>query len=143
MTNEYRKNTHTIFQIEVHIIWVTKYRYKVLTGDIAERTRELVRRICEENRAQIVSGVVFANHVHILLSIDNGTSLSTLMKYIKGKTSHQLQMEFASLRKQYWGQRLWARGYFAVSVGNVSDQMVKDYIEHHFDGTEGDVFRIA
>ena len=143
MTNEYRKNTHTIFRIEVHIIWVTKYRYKVLTGDIAERTRELVRRICEENKAQIVSGVVSANHVHILLSIDPSVSLSTLMKYIKGKTSHQLQMEFASLRKQYWGQRLWARGYFAVSVGNVSEQMVKDYIEHHFDGTEGDVFRIA
>lgn len=143
MTHEYRKNTHTIFRIEVHIIWVTKYRYKVLAGDIAERTRELVRRICEENKAQIISGVVSADHVHILLSLDPSISLSTLMKYIKGKTSHQLQMEFASLRKQYWGQRLWARGYFAVSVGNVSEQMVKDYIEHHFDGTEGDAFRIA
>ncbi len=74
MTIEYRKNTHTIFRIEVHLVWVTKYRYKVLTGDIAERTRELVRRIYEENKAQILSGVVSANHVHILLSIDPSIS---------------------------------------------------------------------
>lgn len=143
MTHDYRKNTHTIFRIEIHVIWVTKYRRKVLVGDVAERTRELIRRICIENKAEIRSGVVSANHIHVLLSIDPSTSISTLLKYIKGKTSHQLQMEYPSLRKQYWGQRLWARGYFAVSVGNVSEEMVKEYIEHHFDGTEGDAFRIG
>ena len=62
---------------------------------------------------------------------------------MKGKTSHTLQMEFESLRKRYWGQHLWARGYFAVSVGNITDEIVKQYLEHHFEGTEGeDAFRI-
>lgn len=65
------------------------------------------------------------------------------MRYVKGKTSRKLQMEFPSLRKRYWGQHLWARGYFAVSTGNVTDEMIKRYIEHHFEG-EGteDSFRV-
>ncbi|MBP9748680.1 IS200/IS605 family transposase [Patescibacteria group bacterium] len=144
MSEDYRKGSHTIFSLQLHIIWITKYRYKVLKGEIADRTRQLVRRICAEERAEILSGVVSPDHIHILVSIDPSISVSTLVKYLKGKTSHTLQMEFHSLKKRYWGQHLWARGYFAVSVGNVTDAVVKQYIEHHFEG-EGaeDPFRIT
>jgi putative transposase len=144
MTKEYRKGSHTIFNIQIHLCWLTKYRYKVLTGDLALRTRDLLRRICVEENVEILKGTVSSDHIHIAVSLDPSTNISTLVKFLKGKTSHQLQMEFPELRKKYWGQHLWARGYFAVSVGNVSTEMIKAYIEHHItEGTEGeDVFRI-
>ena len=143
MTNDYRKSSHTTFNIQLHISWITKYRYKVLTGTVALRAKELIRRICNEENAEIISGSISPDHVHILISIDPSTSVSHLVKFLKGKTSHQLQMEFPELRKRYWGQHLWARGYFAVSVGNVSAKMIQEYIEHHFEGKQGqDSFRI-
>ena len=143
MTNEYRKSSHTIFNIQLHISWITKYRFKVLKGAIGERTKELIRRICTEENVEILSGAVASDHIHILVSIDPSISVSHLVKFLKGKTSHKLQLEFPELRKKYWGQHLWARGYFAVSVGNVTSKMIQDYIEHHFEGTEGqDSFRV-
>lgn len=143
MTDEYRKSSHTLFSIQLHIAWITKYRYKVLRGAIGIRARDLIRRICVEENVEILSGAVSLDHVHILVSIDPSTPVSTLVKFLKGKTSRKLQMEFPELKKRYWGQHLWARGYFVVSVGNVTKQMVKDYIEHHFEGKEGeDSFRV-
>jgi len=125
-------------------VWITKYRYKVLSGDVAIRARDLIRRICTEERAEILSGVVSKDHVHLMVSIDPSTSVSKLVQYLKGKTSRKLQQEFPHLRKRYWGQHLWARGYFAVSTGNVSSKMVKAYIEHHFEEEDDgkDAFRI-
>ncbi len=143
MSTPYRHSSHSIFSIHLHLVWITKYRYRVLTGDVGVRTKELIRRICVEEGADILSGSISPDHVHLLLSINPSISVSTLMRYVKGKTSRKLQMEFPSLRKRYWGQHLWARGYFAVSTGNVTDEMIKRYIEHHFEG-EGteDSFRV-
>jgi len=144
MGKHYRKSSHSVFSIEVHIVWISKYRYKVLKGDVAIRTRDLIRRICTEENAEILSGVVSDDHVHILVSIDPSTSISKLVQYLKGKTSRKLQQEFPHLKKRYWGQHLWARGYFAVSTGNVSSKMIEEYIAHHFEEDEQnrDLFRI-
>jgi len=143
MVTEYRKSSHSVFSLQVHIAWITKYRYKVLKGEIGQRAKELIRRICSEENVEILSGSISPDHVHILVSIDPSTSVSKIVKFLKGKTSRKLQMEFPELKKRYWGQHLWARGYFAVSVGNVTSEMVKEYIEHHFEGKEGaDSFRL-
>jgi len=80
---------------------------------------------------EILSGVVAKDPVHVLVSIPPQVSVSKLIQKLKGKSSYKLQREFKSLRKQYWGQRMWARGYFACSTGNITDEMVKDYIENH------------
>ena len=143
MTNEYRKSSHSVFNLQIHLSWITKYRFKILKGAIGQRTKDLIRRICVEENVEILSGAIAPDHVHILVSIDPSISVSRLVKFLKGKTSRKLQMEFPELRKRYWGQHLWARGYFAVSVGNVSAQMIREYIEHHFEGREGeDAFRV-
>ena len=143
MTNEYRKSSHSTFNLQVHLSWITKYRFKILKGAIGSRAKHLIRRICVEENVEILSGAIAPDHVHILVSIDPSLSVSHLVKFLKGKTSRKLQMEFPELRKRYWGQHLWARGYFAVSVGNVSSQMIREYIEHHFEGREGeDSFRV-
>ena len=103
MTNEYRKSSHSIFRLQVHLCWITKYRYKVLKNEIAIRTKELIRRICIEENVEIISGVVALDHVHILISLDPSTSVAKIIKYIKGKTSRKLQIEFPELKKKYWG----------------------------------------
>ncbi len=87
-------------------------------------------------RVKILSGVVAKDHVYILVSIPPQVSVSKVIQKLKDKSSYKLQREFGSLRKEYWGQRMWARGYFACVTGNVTDEMVKDYIENHAERTD-------
>jgi putative transposase len=132
---EYQKGSYSIHSLQYHIVFCTKYRYRVLTGQIAIRVRELVREICAANYIGIISGSMNPDHVHLLLSIPPYLSLLKVVQSIKGKTSRKLQQEFAELRKKYWGQYFWARGYFVVTVGNVNEEEVQRYIEeqelHH------------
>ncbi|MDQ6967594.1 MAG: IS200/IS605 family transposase [Mariprofundaceae bacterium] len=128
---DYRRGSHSVFQIHLHMVWCTKYRKKVLEKDIGERLREICRQICSDMSVEILSGVVAKDHVHVLVSIPPQVSVSKLIQKLKGKSSYKLQREYSSLRKQYWGQRMWARGYFACSTGNITDDMIKAYIENH------------
>jgi len=76
----------------------------------------------------IHAGSVNRDHVHMLLSIPPQLSVSRAVQYLKGRSSHKLLSEFASLRKRYWGQHLWARGYWVASSGNVTDEVWMEYI---------------
>jgi putative transposase len=108
-----------------------------------ERARGLIREICAANYVDIVSGSLSPDHVHLLVSVPPHLSLSDLIKYIKGKSSRKLQMEFPALKKRYWGQHLWARGYFAVTVGNVNQDQVQKYIENQETHHKQDNFNIS
>jgi putative transposase len=124
----YRTGSHSRFDLKYHFVWVTKYRKKVLTGAVGLRVRELVREVCRTNEIEILQGAVSADHVHVLLSCPPTLSPSKIMQYIKGKTSRKLMMEFKHIEKQYWGRHLWARGYFVASSGNVTDEVIAEYI---------------
>lgn len=130
---DYRYGSHTVYKIEYHFVWVTKYRYKVLHGDVGQRVRELVRQTCEAFEIRILKGVVSKDHVHILVSAPPELAPSEIMRRIKGRTSSKLFEEFPALKKRYWGQHFWARGYFCGTVGEVSEEMIKEYLEHHFE----------
>ena len=135
----YRYGSHTVFKIEYHFVWVTKYRYQVLKGDIALRVRELVKQTCEAFEIRIVKGVVSKDHVHILVSAPPTLAPSEIMRRIKARTSSKLFEEFPVLEKRYWGQHFWARGYFCATVGEMTESMIKDYLDHHFEpGTAKD-----
>ena len=125
----YRKSSHCAYDIKYHIVWITKYRKPVLRGAIAERTRELIRMVCSTNDVEILAGHVGTDHIHLLVSVPPHLSASKLVQYIKGNTSHKLQMEYKELNKQYWGRHLWARGYFVASSGNVTDEVILKYIQ--------------
>lgn len=131
MTQYYRKTSHTVFDCTYHLVWITKYRYPVMVGDIAVRVRDLTRQICEAEHVEIIRGTVAKDHVHIYVSVPPYLSISTLMQRIKGKTSRKIQMEFPELKQRYWGKHFWAIGYFVRTAGNVTDEMIKEYIEHH------------
>ena len=139
---DYRYGSHTVFQIEYHFVWVTKYRYKVLTAEVAERVRELVRQVCATFEIRIVSGVVSKDHVHILVSAPPNMAPSEIMRRIKGNTSSRLFEEFAHLKKKYWGRHFLARGYFCATVGQMTEEMIKQYLEHHFEPNPNDSFQM-
>ena len=96
---------------------------------MAERARDLIRQTCEARGVTIIRGAVSPDHVHILVSAPPEMSPSKLVQYIKGRSSRRLQEEFPELRKRFWGQHLWGRGYFCATVGAVDEETVKKYIE--------------
>jgi len=127
---EYLLSAHATYDLKYHVIWITKYRYKVLKGRIAERARDLIRQTCDARQVEIVRGAVSPDHIHMLLSAPPQLSPAKLVQYIKGRSSRRLQDEFPELRKRYWGQHLWARGYFCATVSAVDEDTIRRYIEN-------------
>jgi len=124
-----RTASHVQYDLEYHIVWTTKYRYKVLGGKISIRLRELIRQGCNARNVKIIKGNIGKTHIHMLVSIPPSISISKFMQYIKGRSSRLIQEEFPELKKKYWGQHLWSIGYFCRTVGIVTEEMIKEYIE--------------
>ena len=139
----YRKEGHTVYDIKYHFVWITKYRYRVLKGEVALRVRELLRQGCVSNNIRILKGSVGVDHVHMLLSCPATMSPSEIMQNLKGRTSRILQEEFPMLRKKYWGQHMWARGYFCGTVGEVDKETIERYIENQGKEETKDDFTIV
>ena len=108
------------------------------------RVRELIRQTCAALDVYIVSGHVSKDHVHLLLSVPPNRSVSEVVQRLKGRSSRLLLEEYNELRRQFWGRHLWARGYFAASTGNVTDEIIKHYIEsQELDDGDDDEFSIG
>ena len=125
----YGRGAHTVFTLHYHVVWSTKYRYQVLKGDVGLRTRELIRQTCLAYEVKILKGHVGKDHVHVLVSAPPTLAVSKLVQALKGRSSRKLQMEFPELGKRYWGRHMWGRGYFCATSGNVTDEVIKAYIE--------------
>jgi len=140
---EYRTGSHTVYDIQYHLVWVTKYRYPVLEGEVAVRARELIRQTCATRELRILQGHVSKDHVHLLVSCPPSLSPANVVQYLKGRSSRMLQDEFSHLKKRYWGQHLWARGYFCATVGAVTEEQIREYIEKHQDEAPLEDFSIG
>lgn len=143
MSVDYNKSSHAVYDIKYHIIWVTKYRYKILGGEISKRLRELVRQGCEARNITIVQGSIGRDHVHMLLSCPPSLAPSKIVQYLKGRSSRLLQDQYPELKKRYWGQHLWARGYFCATVGSVTEETIKKYIEDQELSGGNEIFKIT
>ena len=140
---EYRRGAHTVFEIHLHLVWITKYRRPALQGEIATRVRDLIRDICGQHEVSIMKGHVSKDHVHLLVSIPPSLSVSRAVQYLKGRSSHKLLSEFGILRKRYWGQHLWGRGYWVASSGNVTDEVWVEYIKNQTPPEPDDNFNVT
>ena len=136
----YRRGAHTVSDFKYHFVWKTKYSYGILKKEIGLRLRDIVRDICVENKLSIIKGNVRSNHVHVLVSAPSHLSPAKIMQYLEGKSSYRLQREFPQLRKKYWGRHLWGRGYFGSTVGAVTEEQIKQYIENQSD--EAETFKV-
>ena len=133
-----RRGSHSVHQLHVHLVWSTKYRYSVLQGEVQLRCRDLIRQICDSMDIQILKGVVSKDHVHLHLSYPPKVSVSDLVKRLKGRSARLMLDEFSELKRRYWGQHLWGIGYGAWSTGNITDEMVQEYLSHHKEGPNTD-----
>lgn len=137
-----RYGSHSVTRLTVHLVWVTKYRYHVLRGEVQKRCRELIIQICDAEDVRILKGVVSKDHVHMHIEYPPAQSVSELVKRLKGRTSRKLQQEFPHLEKRYWGRHFWAIGYGAWSTGNMTEEVIQKYLEHqrHPSNQESETF---
>ena len=125
----YRTTSHSKYDLKVHLVWAPKYRKKVLHGKVGYRIRELIREICFANDIQIISGKIAPDHVHMFISYPPYLSVSKIAQLLKGKSSRKILSENKEIKVQFWGSHFWARGYFAISSGNITDEMIMQYID--------------
>jgi putative transposase len=133
----HRSGSHSVYNLQVHLVWITKYRYHVLTGDIQLRCRDLLRQTCNTLDIQILKGVVSKDHIHLHLSYPPSLSISDIVKRLKGRSSCMLLQEFPEFRRRYWGSHFWGIGYGSWSVGNITDDLLQNYLIHHKDAPNG------
>ncbi len=113
----------------------------MLRAEDSVRVRELIRQVCRDSDVEILKGHISKEHVHLFVSILPQLTISRFVQRLKGKSSYRLLQEFANLRKVYWRRHVWARGYFCCSSGNVTDEVIKEYIEHQYHEDDTD-FRV-
>lgn len=135
---EYSKGSHTIFHHRYHLVWITKYRYRVLQGDLRLRVRTIIAQAAEEMGIRIINGVLSSDHVHMFAEIPPHVSVSDFVKVAKGRSSRKIQQEFPEISRRYWGRHFWGRGFFSTTSGNVTDEMINDYINGHVDAHKSD-----
>ena len=133
-----RSGTHSVHNLQVHLVWSTKYRYQVLTGDVQLRCRDLLRQSCNVLDVQVLKGVVSKDHVHLHVSYPPSLSVSDLVKRLKGRSAKLLLQEFGELKRRYWGGHFWGIGYGSWSVGSLTEEILKAYLEHHKEHPNGD-----
>ena len=135
---QYSKTSHTVFHHRYHIVWITKYRFKVLQETLRMRIREIIAQAADECGIKIVNGVLSSDHVHIFAEIPPHLSVSEFVRIAKGRSSRKIQQEFPEIRKKYWGCHFWGRGFFSSTSGNVTDEIINNYIDNHTDAHKTD-----
>ena len=125
----YRLGAHTKTDLKIHLIWIPKYRKRVLTGQVAIRARDILRQIAVAHELDIITGKISSDPVPMFISYRPTQPISKIVQWLKGISSRLLLSEFPHLRKQFWGRHFWARGYLAVSSGNLTDEMIQQYID--------------
>ena len=125
--DKYKKQSHATYDCRYHVVWVTKYRFKIIDKEVEVALKWKIKEVCDWKGIEILEGAVGLEHIHLYLRIPPKYSISDVMKWIKGKSAERLLKQFSQLEKQYWGRHLWARGYFVSTVG-ITDNEIRQYI---------------
>jgi len=127
---KYKKLSHVIYKCEYHIVWVPKYRLRILKGVIKGLVEQDIRMLCEWKNCEVQELNIQEDHIHLLVSIPPKISISKLMGTLKGKIAIKLFKSYPKLKqKPYWGNHFWARGYFVNTVG-LDEEMIRKYVKY-------------
>ena len=129
LSSEIRHGRHCVFQLHVHLVFITKYRYRVLDGNAIERLRAMFSKVCLDFEAHLVEMDGEDHHVHLLVNYPPKHSISALVNSLKGVSSRLLRLERPDLVRRYWKGVLWSPSYFAASCGGAPIGVLKAYIE--------------
>jgi putative transposase len=128
---KYRKASHVTYDCRYHIVWITKYRRKILNDEIQERLKTIINGVAKEMYIDIISIGMEEDHVHIYCSIPHSQHIPYVLQILKGRTSSVIRKEYKGyLKKYYWKPCLWAVGYFLTTVGEVNHDTIKRYVDH-------------
>jgi putative transposase len=126
----YKTGSHTKYRLMYHLVWIPKYRKRVLKGKIAERLSELFYQCAEMNRWEIEELNIQPDHVHMMIQLKTTISISNAVQSLKGGSSRIIRKEFPELEEFLWGDSFWADGYFAETVGQVNETVMRNYIQN-------------
>ncbi len=128
--SKYKKLSHVIYKCDYHIVWVPKYRLRILKGEIKTLVERDIRLLSDWKSCEVQELNVQEDHVHLLISVPPKVSISKLMGVLKGKIAKKLFKSYPKLKqKPYWGNHFWARGYFVSTVG-LDEEMIRKYVKH-------------
>ena len=128
---KYWHGAHTKTRIMLHLVFLPKYRKRILRGKVATRLKDLFYKACVVNNWWIEEIKILTDHVHMLIQIQPSISVSKVVNQLKGGSSRTLRKEFPELEEFLWGDSFWATGYFAESVGSTSFTQVTKYIKEN------------
>ena len=128
--SRFRKLSHTIWHCQYHIVWVPKYRLRILTGKVATEVAKCIRAFSEQLKCEVVELNIQLDHVHLLVLVPPKVSISSYMGTVKGRTAIRVFNKFRDLKKKtYWGNHFWAEGYCVDTVG-IDAEMIRKYVKH-------------
>ena len=128
--SRFNKLSHVLWHCQYHIVWVPKYRYRILSGLIADEVYRCIQIYCGRLGCEIVELNIQNDHIHLLVKVPPKQSISDLLGVVKGKTAIRVFKQFPNLRmKPYWGNHFWAKGYCVDTVG-VNAEMIRKYVKY-------------
>ena len=128
--SKYRKLSHVVYKCDYHVVWVPKYRLRILTGEIKVLVEKDIRMLCEWKGCSVEEVNVQTDHIHLVVSIPPKVSISGLMGVLKGKLAIKLFQSYPRMKeKPYWGNHFWARGYFVSTIG-IDEELIKRYVKY-------------
>lgn len=131
--SRFKKLSHAIWHCQYHLVWVPKYRYRILREAVGREVATCIRIFSDQNGCEIVEMNVRPDHVHLIVMIPPKVSISDYMGIIKGRTAIRIFKQFSNLRQRpYWGNHLWAQGYCVDTVG-VNEEMIRKYVKYQED----------
>ena len=145
MTRQFKKLAHSLYECKYHVVFCPKYRYKILQEEVRQYvTRQIYRLSGQKDGVEVLEVNVQADHVHVVLTIPPKYAVSELMGFLKGKLALRLFDRFPELRKRYWGQHVWSRGYCVSTVG-LDEDRIRKYVQWQTktdkEATQGRLFK--
>jgi putative transposase len=128
--NMYRTGSHTKYRLMYHLVWIPKYRKRVLRGKVAERLKELFYQCAEVNDWKIEELNIQLDHVHMMIQLKTTVSIAKAVQLLKGGSSKKIREEFPELEEFLWGDSFWSEGYFAETVGQINEAAIRRYIQN-------------
>ena len=123
--NNFHSLSHTDWDCKCHLIWIPKYRKKLLFGSLRKYLGDVFRELALQKESKVLEGHLMGDHVHMLVSIPPKYAVSQVVGYIKGKSAIHIARTYAGYRHNFIGQNFWARGYFVSTVGRDEDAIRK------------------
>ena len=120
--------SHTAWKCQYHIVFIPKYKKKKLYGQVRADIRDIIKTLCSYKNVEIVEGAVCVDHIHLCVSIPPKLSISSFMGYLKSRSTLMIYNRHPELQSK-WNKAFWARGYYVATIGNLTEEAIKKYIQ--------------